>query len=248
MTHDLFAGHAESYAQFRPTYPDGLYDYLVDLASPCGVALDCATGNGQVAVDLAARVDEVVAVDVSEEQLSHAKRHPRVEYRHAEAEETGMAPDSVDLATVAAGLHWFEFDPFYDHIRTIVRDGGVIAAWTYRTMQVDETIDDLVRHLGDDILESDWHPRSEHVQNGYATIPFPFEEFDAPKFESKMEWTFEQLTGFISTWSGVQQHREKTGEDPVERIREELQSAWGDPSSVRTVTLPLHMRVGVIGA
>lgn len=241
----LFRDHAALYARFRPTYPSELFDYLVDVASPCRLALDCATGNGQAAVDLCERVDRVIAVDVSDEQLEHAKSHPNVEYRRAPAEATGLPENSVDLVTAAAALHWFDLEPFYEHLEKIVPEGGIVAAWSYGIVTVDEEVDAILRHLKNRILGEHWDSRLEHNWNEYETIPFPFDELDPPSFESRMEWNLEEFLGFALTWSGVQQHLATTGENPIDAVRSDLEEAWGDPERVRTVRLPLFSRVGV---
>ncbi len=53
---DLFSHHAQAYAQFRPTYPDELYSYLASLREEKTLAWDCATGNGQAALQVAMRL------------------------------------------------------------------------------------------------------------------------------------------------------------------------------------------------
>src|SRR5579864_4799887 len=88
---DHFSGHAADYAAYRPGYPPALFELLASLPRRRALALDCATGSGQAAVGLAERFDHVVAIDASSEQLARAPRHPRIEYRVARAEETGVA-------------------------------------------------------------------------------------------------------------------------------------------------------------
>ena len=88
---DHFSGHAESYASFRPRYPSRLFDFVATLPLRRDLAWDCATGNGQAAVDLAERFANVIATDASERQLALAIPHPRIEYRRALAEDSGLA-------------------------------------------------------------------------------------------------------------------------------------------------------------
>lgn len=57
----LFDSQAKSYAAFRPSYEEELYDHIYSYMGP-GVtefAVDVATGSGQAAVDLAKRFDKV---------------------------------------------------------------------------------------------------------------------------------------------------------------------------------------------
>src|SRR4051812_29488629 len=86
---DLFSAGAAAYARFRPTYPPALYDWLAATASRRELGIDVGTGNGQAAVELAERFDQVLALDPSEAQLANATPHPRVRYRCAPAEATG---------------------------------------------------------------------------------------------------------------------------------------------------------------
>jgi ubiquinone/menaquinone biosynthesis C-methylase UbiE len=74
-----------------------------------GLALDVATGSGQVAVALSELFAAVVGCDSSEGQLSHAVRRPNIRYVLAPAEELPADPGSVDLVTCAQALHWCVF-------------------------------------------------------------------------------------------------------------------------------------------
>jgi 2-polyprenyl-3-methyl-5-hydroxy-6-metoxy-1,4-benzoquinol methylase len=88
---DHFSSLAARYADFRPHYPRELFDYLAGVAPRRGLAWDCACGSGQASVDLAERFERVIATDGSAEQIKVARAHPRVEYRVAPAEASGIA-------------------------------------------------------------------------------------------------------------------------------------------------------------
>ena len=104
---------AESYSMARPGYPDELFKWLASLVERRDVAWDTATGSGQAAVSLARHFRRVIATDISEEQIRHARAHPRIEYRAASAEASGLPDNSVDLVVSAAALHWFDLERFY---------------------------------------------------------------------------------------------------------------------------------------
>ena len=110
---DHFASVSGAYANFRPTYPPPLFDWLAAVAPTRRRVWDCATGTGQAAVALAAHFSEVVASDASASQLAAASPHPRVHYRLAAAENSGLEADSLDLVTVAQALHWFDRPRFF---------------------------------------------------------------------------------------------------------------------------------------
>ena len=58
-------------------YPEPLFAYLSSLTGAHDLAWDCATGNGQSAMDLASFFDAVFATDASVRQLAHAPTHGR---------------------------------------------------------------------------------------------------------------------------------------------------------------------------
>jgi ubiquinone/menaquinone biosynthesis C-methylase UbiE len=99
--HDHFSGVANRYADFRPHYPAALFDYLATLVPRGSTVWDCAAGNGQATHDLAARFEKVIATDASREQIASAAPHPKVEFRVAPAEQSGLPDHSVGLITVA---------------------------------------------------------------------------------------------------------------------------------------------------
>lgn len=69
---DSFCIQSGLYAIYRPPYPDEIYNFLLSLVSLKKAACDCGTGNGQVVKFLANHFDKVHAIDISEQQLSHA--------------------------------------------------------------------------------------------------------------------------------------------------------------------------------
>src|SRR5437660_283799 len=77
---------AAAYAEFRPTYPDELLDYIAGLCARRESAWDCACGSGQATLALAERFDRVIATDASAKQIEVAPAHPRVSYRVSPAE------------------------------------------------------------------------------------------------------------------------------------------------------------------
>lgn len=99
----------KSYARYRPTYPAELFAALYDAAQiqRFDMALDVATGTGQVAQILAKKFAKVIGTDISSTQLAEAVRLPNITYLETPAETLDGVPDSsVDLITVAEAFHW----------------------------------------------------------------------------------------------------------------------------------------------
>ena len=125
---DHFSHQAADYAKFRPRYPREMFEYLATIVQSKKVAWDCATGNGQAAVELAAVFDRVIATDASKKQIANAQPHDRVEYRIAPAEKSGLESDSIDLVMVAQALHWLDSSRFYPELRRVLKDDAAFAA------------------------------------------------------------------------------------------------------------------------
>jgi SAM-dependent methyltransferase len=241
---DHFSGHAAVYASFRPGYPPALIDFVTSLAPGRSLAWDCATGNGQAAVCLAEHFERVIATDASAAQLAQATPHPRVEYRQAPAEQSGLADGSVDLLTVATALHWFDFDRFYAEAERVLAPEGALAAWAYNLPRVSPEIDVLIDRLGHGIVQSYWPPERRWVDDDYRDLPFPFEEVEAPELWIEERWPLGRLLDYTGTWSATQRYIQANGRDPRELIRDEMAAAWGDPDQEREIRWPIMMRAG----
>ena len=243
---DHFSRQARGYTQFRPRYPRELFQYLDSLVERRQRAWDCGCGNGQAAADLAETFDEVIATDPSARQIAEAEPMPRVTYLVATAEDCPLESQSVDLITVAQALHWFDLPRFYAEVRRVGRSSCVLAAWCYGLAAISPEVDRVIRRLYEDILGPYWPPERKLVEERYASLPFPFEELDAPPMAIVAQWNLTELMGYLETWSSVQRYIERHGTDPLDLVRAELTAAWGDVST-RAIHWPLYMRVGRVG-
>src|SRR5687767_10914248 len=202
--HDHFSVVANRYADFRPHYPAALFDYLGTLASQDSWVWDCAAGNGQASLDLAERFARVVATDASREQIASAKPHPKIEYRVAPADQSGLPDESVGLVTVAQALHWFDLERFYAEARRVLKPGGVLAVWAYGINEVEgDAANQLVQGFYANTVGPYWPPERKLVEDGYRTIPFPFAEIVPPAIRMEARWTLKQLVGYFGTWSAT---------------------------------------------
>ncbi len=243
--HDHFSGVANRYADFRPHYPAALFDYLATLVPQNSVVWDCAAGNGQASQDLAARFAKVIATDGSAEQIASAKPHPKIEFRVATAEQSGLPDKSVALVTVAQALHWFNFDRFYAEVRRVLTPDGVLAVWAYGVNIVEgEGVNDIVQNYYENVVGPYWPPERVLVEQGYRTIPFPFTEITPPQFRMETNWTLPQLVGYFSSWSATNRYIKANGKNPIEPLTVELQRVWGDVNASRKIFWPLTVRIG----
>lgn len=243
---DHFSTRAEQYARYRPHYPAELFDWIAAAAPGRAVAVDCATGNGQAAVALARRFGRVIATDASAAQLRHAARAPNVFYRRAFAEATALPGRSVEAVTVAQALHWLDRPGFYAEARRVLAPRGIVVVWSYALMHIAPAIDRIVNRFYRDKVGPYWPTERRLTEDGYRSVEFPFAELPVPAFRMRMDMTLDSVAGYIATWSATKGYRERTGEDPVAPLVDELRPVWGDPATLRTVEWPLSVRAGVV--
>jgi SAM-dependent methyltransferase len=241
---DHFSGQADQYAAFRPDYPEALFAYLASLCVRRDRAWDCATGNGQAAVALAPYFQSVIATDVSQKQLERARPRENVRYLVAPADHAPLDVGSVDLVTVAQALHWFDLPSFYAEVKRVLRVGGLLAVWCYELHTITPEIDAIISRLYSDIVGPYWPPERRHIEEGYKTLPFPYDELTSPAFQMTHNWDLAHLLDYIDSWSATQRYRADNGQDPRDLIKTELEAAWGDPGESRAVTWPLRIRAG----
>lgn len=239
---DNFSAQASDYSKFRPTYPQEMIDYILSFVSQKRAALDVATGNGQVAVLLSPHFEEVFATDISQKQLDNAGHRPNITYRLESAENTKFSDNQFDLITVAQAIHWFDFDKFYDEAKRILKPDGVIAVMGYGLFITNPESDKIILNFYESIIGPYWDAERKYIDDNYTTIPFPFDEQPGKAFNNAATWNFEQLAGYLETWSAVQHYKNANGTNPVEIIRDELKQSW--ENSNKQVTFPLLLRVG----
>ena len=245
LTPDRFAGQAHCYAQFRPEYPQALYDFLLQLVPSRELAWDCGTGTGQAARALARHFVRVVATDSSAEQIRYAAAPPNVSFLVANAETPHQfVRASVDLVTVAQAAHWFETGAFYEAVSAALRPNGVIAIWGYGFCNISPEIDAILHPYGRKFLTPFWSERNAIVLEGYRQFPFPFVSVATPHFQMTTTWSLPQLKGYLDSWSATQAYKVSVGRDPFEAIRASLISAWGDPTRSRQIAWDLTVLIG----
>jgi len=246
-TANPFAQGGGDYARYRPEYPPGLAEWLASLAPGRALALDVGCGNGQLTRLLAQHFERVVGIDPSADQIAHAARHERIDYRCAPAEHLGVPDAGAGLITAAQAAHWFDLPAFYREVRRVAAPGAVLALVSYGVLTLGgpgTAFDARFQRFYRDQIGPYWPPERRLVDSGYAGIDFPFDEFAPPAFEIRLEWDLPAFLGYVQTWSAVRSARAAGQECLLANFAAELTALWDQSERTRPVVWPINMRIG----
>ena len=136
-----FSNRVESYARYRPRYPDAVITFLADTCglSPSAVVADVGAGTGILTELFLRNGNVVLAVEpnaamrgAAEAQLRGYQGFHSIDGR---AEVTTLPTDSVDFAVAGQAFHWFEPVATRREFRRILKPGGLIALiWNDRRL------------------------------------------------------------------------------------------------------------------
>lgn len=243
-----FDQDGQAYARFRPEYPEQLVTFLTSVSPDTGLAVDIGCGSGQLTKLLAYHYASVIGLDASADQLEHATHGERIRYQQANAEALPLGDHSVDLITCAQAAHWFDLPRFYDEVRRVCRDYGIVALIAYGVPTLPAPLNERFRRFYDDEIGPFWPAERKLVDSGYAALDFPFEEILAPELDIRLDWNLTEFLGYIATWSAVKRANEAGKSDILQAFAHEFADAWGDADSRRVITWPLNVRVGRVRA
>lgn len=242
MAKDYFSQQAGTYASFRPHYPADLYAYLFRKVKHFDKAWDCATGNGQVANELAKYFKHVEATDISQQQLNNAVESNNIHYSLCPAEQTSFPDHSFDLITVGQALHWFDQAAFFKEALRVGKPDAYLAVWGYAIVSVNKEIDKLFYNYYEGTVGRYWDPARRHIEDEYASFHFPFTAVDHQHFTLKLDWTAEHYIGYLRSWSATQKFINENSFDPLTDFSMELTRFWKN-AEVKTVHFPIFLKL-----
>ncbi len=147
------------------------------------------------------------------------------------------------MITVAQAIHWFHFDDFYREVNRTLKPGGYFAAIGYSLLSIDSELDPIIQNLYYNVIGKYWDKERKYIDEEYRTIPFPFKEVECPRIKSTLNWSFDQLIGYLNTWSAVQHYIRQNNANPVDLVYESLYEKWGN-QAIKNVNFPILLRVG----
>jgi trans-aconitate methyltransferase len=182
MTFDgRFGAAAGAYREFRPEYPEALFERILEHVPPQARqrAIDLGAGTGLVALPLARRFDEVVAVEPDARMTAElTAASPRIVVRSARAEDVEEPPRSADLVTIGTALHWMDGPLVVAKAARWLRPGRALAVFRYGFPRVPEALwptlkAELARwspFRDPRLLDEDYARRTVEAAAGYSSV------------------------------------------------------------------------------
>ncbi len=225
--------NSDDYAKFRPKYPRGFYDFLIQQLFSRDKMWDCACGNGQVAIDMVEYFNQIYATDISENQIINAFNHPKINYAVMQAEKTDFPDNFFDLICVGQALHWFDIKTFFKEADRVLKKGGVLAVFGYGFFYVDNEIDNLLQKNLYLKVKDYWSERNQLVINKFKGISFPFTKIESPVFEINLAWNLSDMISYIRTWSAVKIYNSQNKIKLENQLYNILKNVWKDIINVK---------------
>lgn len=218
----LFGEDIANYAQYRPPYPEKVYELLQEeggLYSGCRT-LEIGAGTGLATtrlIELGAEPIVVVEPDSrfnqSLQQISRAF-NLTVTILNDTFERISVTPASFDLAVSATAFHWVDQSIGHSKVADLLRIGGMWATWW--NIFGDPTRPDPFRQATDEILKPlERSPSHESKSQSHFALDkdariagiLSTGRMTAPRFEV-IRWTITlnttQLRGLYATFSPIQ--------------------------------------------
>lgn len=237
---DLFSAQSELYQQARPTYPQSLIDSLIQQLKGFDRAWDCGAGSGQLTRLIAPYFQQVIATDLSQNQLDQAPALSNVSYLQQAAEQCTFPDQYFDLITVAQAIHWFDFEKFYAQVKRTLKADGLFAVIGYGLLTLEDAfLNDRLQQLYHQTLNGFWDAERRYIDEQYQSIPFPFQDIPMPQFQIELHWTGQQLWDYLQTWSAVQHYQDHMRVSALADLQDILLIR-----QPMRVTFPLLLRVG----
>jgi SAM-dependent methyltransferase len=177
-----FSSRVDSYARFRPSYPQQIIETL---EHHCGltrdsIVADIASGTGIFTKLLLEHGNRVFGVEPNVEMRAAGEgflaAYPNFSSVTGTAEATTLEARSVDFVTAAQAGHWFDRQKSRGEFARILKPGGwAVLVWNERKADSKPFLreyEELLLRYGTDYNEV----RHEHTVVGEFFDPLPFQE------------------------------------------------------------------------
>lgn len=241
---DAYRGTASYYDRYRPPYPEVLFDDLCERLelSGKGRLLDLACGTGQVAFPLAARFNEVLAVDQEEESVAFGKTKAealgqrKIRWLTGAAETVELGP-GFELVTIGTAFHRLDRPTVARRAFSWLKPGGALALlWSGTPSEGDapwqreltELMAKWMEHIGTAArVPESWQEALRRQPHEAVLTGAGFDYLGKFEFQREERWTAESLIGFMYSTSVLNRVALGSRAEEFESDISSLVRSWG---------------------
>jgi ubiquinone/menaquinone biosynthesis C-methylase UbiE len=213
---EKFTDKADSYAKYRPSYPNEYVEYLLTASrlKEGNIVADIGSGTGILSRKLLEKGLTVIGVEPNDEMRLIAEQSMNKDGRYisvkAAAENTTLQDRSVDLVTVAQAFHWFDPEKFRLECKRILKQDAMVAlVWNSR-----DGSSDLNKESGE--ICQKHCPNFKGFSGGIGETEEVFKQFfqdgkyDFRGFQNHLAFNFE---GFLGRYLSASYSPKKTDKE-----------------------------------
>ncbi|MGE0173112.1 MAG: class I SAM-dependent methyltransferase [Oligoflexales bacterium] len=216
---------ASLYDQYRPGYPQGLFDFLIRETNlgPKSVAIEIGCGSGQATIGFADTGASLTCIDISPELLNIARQkfvnYRNIQFLDVSFEDLSVAPQTCDLVFSAQAFHWINFETGIPKCYQFLKAGGCLALiWNSSVLfppSVRKQLDDLYRTTLNDFRTSE-----EIEDRSHKVLQERYDQIDKMQLFSKIEThSFTHLVNYSTdAYVGLLQTHSDHSTLPSERL------------------------------
>jgi SAM-dependent methyltransferase len=238
---------AEAFRRFRPSYPDTLFQKIMeDFPPPHDRAIDLGAGTGLATLPLCSHFREVIAIEPSEPMAEKlAELSPQIQVMSMPAEDIPDSPRvQVDLVTVASALYWMDGELALEKVARWLRPQGRLAVYRYGVPVLKGALKRLIDREYEDRWDAFRHPRLRdegYSQRTVRSSPF-YEDVQVSRIPNHLELDAHSLVGFYSSTSYGAAYVRSLSEPTfyLEDLEREIREAAG------TILIPVDFSIEVV--
>ncbi len=227
-----FGAAAAAYERFRPAYPMGLVDAVMEYAGrPIRTALEIGAGTGKATRLFAQAGVAVTATEPDAVMLAELRKRVPATVNTVQAALEDLAlKETYGLVYAAAALHWTDPETRWSRVAALLEPGGVFASFGGPVQLADPTVEEAVRAARAPFLDSDDIPSPDGTDAG-DDMQWPGSELEHSEWftdvrqsviERRLTMTAADYIGHLSTISAYLQLPTSTQEQAYAAISQVL--------------------------